>query len=96
MVELFDDCMFDAQNMVDPKRVDKYELVTEFDKKFPLMFIRFFGRNSKMLCSHDMEFVSWLTSRTKMKAKSNPQFESILHLIEKEKKAATKIGVFMN
>lgn len=60
----FDKCMFDTQNMVDPQCVDKYELMDEFDKKFPLMFIRFFGRNSKMLCSHDMEFVSWLTSRT--------------------------------
>lgn len=73
-----------------------YELMAEFDKKFPLMFIRFFGRKSKMLCANNLKFVNWLIERTKAKAKSNPQFNQILKLIDKEKLNSMKTCAFMS
>ena len=74
-----------------------YKMMNAFDKRFPLMFIKFFNRNKKSLFMNDKEFVNWLLKRTQMKAKRCPQiFGRVYDALVKEKESLQNSSMFMS
>ena len=74
-----------------------YKMMNAFDKRFPLLFIKFFNRNKNSLFMYDKDFVNWMFTKTQMKAKFCPQiFGKVYDALVKEKESLQNSSMFMS
>lgn len=74
-----------------------YKMMSAFDKRFPLMFVKFFYRHKRQLFMHDKEFVNWVFKKMELKSKACPQvFKKVFDAMTKEKCSLQSTSMFMS
>lgn len=94
---MFSDWNYDTDTLdIHASKKRMYKMMSVFDRRFPLLFIKFFNKHKHELLAYDNEFVNWLFTRTRVRADSNELFKKIYAEMEKEKSAISKTQMFLS